>query len=72
MERYRQTYKVTWLFFSAYAIISFALRARNYFSFYLGLGRNVGIPEGFLMPVLATLRTTAINRSSLIVLIPNL
>jgi hypothetical protein len=43
-----------------------------YFSFYLGLGRNVGIPEGFLMPVLATLRTTAINRSSLIVLIPNL
>jgi hypothetical protein len=33
MERYiqtdRQTDKVTWLFFSAYAIISFALRARK-------------------------------------------
>jgi hypothetical protein len=29
MERDRQTYKVTWLFFSAYAVISFALRARN-------------------------------------------
>ncbi len=27
---YIQTHKVTWLFFSAYAIISFALRARNY------------------------------------------
>jgi hypothetical protein len=36
MERYIHTYihtdKVTWLFFSAYAIISFALRARNYVS----------------------------------------
>ncbi len=39
-----------------------------YFSFYLGLGRNVGILEGFLMPVLATLRTTAVSGSALIVL----
>ncbi len=32
-----------------------------YFSFYLGLDRNVGILEGFLMPVLATMRTTAVS-----------
>jgi hypothetical protein len=39
-----------------------------YFNFYLGLGRNVDILEGFLMPVLATLRTTAVSGSPLIVL----
>jgi hypothetical protein len=40
----------------------------HYFNFYLGLGRNVDILEGFLMPVLATLRTTAVSGSPLIVL----
>jgi hypothetical protein len=47
MERYIHTYihtdKVTWLFFSAYAIISFALRARN----------NLEIIFSLLTPLLA-------------------